>query len=131
MRTTRRGGLSPVKLKGFTELHLLVGCCYCGCEACYGSRGIAAGHGREAYELNDQARELWRRHRNGLLLVWRDPDSTPTGGGFSAAGYRGAGRWFPCFGEVVFDKVTLPKRSAAWPAVIKKIHGEIKDNLER
>ena len=128
-RTTRRGGLSPIKLKGFTELHLLTGCCLCGCEACYGPRGIAAGHGREAYELNDQARELWRRHRNTLLLVWRDPDSIPGGGGFSAAGLRGAGRWLPAWAEVKFDGERLPKRSAAWPAEIKKLYETIRDNL--
>ena len=124
-----RSRKAAAQLSGFTELHLLVGCCLCGCACCYGPRGIAAGHGKEAFELNDMARELWRRHRNLLLLHWRDPEATPTGGGFSAAGLRGAGRWLPAWAECKFEGVKLPPRSADWPPVIKKIHEEIRDNL--
>ena len=130
-RVVRRGGLSPVKLSGFTERHLLTGCCLCGCNCCFGPRAIAAGHGKEAFELNDQARDLWRRHRNSLLLTWRDPDSTPSGAGFGSAGLRGAGRWLPAWSEVVFEGVKLPKRSASWPSVVKKLHEEMSDNLKR
>ena len=128
-RVVRRGGLSPIKLSGFAERHLLSGCCLCGCDVCFGPRAIAAGHGKDAFELNDQARELWRRHRNALLLAWRDPDSTPGGGGFSAAGYRGAGRWLPAWAECKFDGIKLPKRSGSWPAEVKKIYETIQDNL--
>lgn len=130
-RTVRRGGLSPVKLHGFTEIHFLVGCCLCGCQACYGPRGIAVTKGRAAFELTDKAADLWRRHKVYLLAFWRDPDAVPTGAGFSAAGLRGAGKWVPCFGEVKFDGAKLPKRAASWPGPVRKLHQEISDNLKR
>ena len=113
------------QLGGFEQLHLLTGCCLCGCDICFGPRAIAAGKGKDAFELNDMARELWRRHRNALLLVWRDPEATPSGAGFGAEGRRGAGRWLPCWAECKFEGVKLPKRSAAWPSEIKKLHEHI------
>lgn len=131
MRTTRRGGHLPAKLDGFTELHLLVGCCFCGCKACYGPAGIAKSGGKEGYAMNENARELWRRHRNALLLVWLDPDAMPTGGGFSAKGQAGCGRWFPCFAEVVFDGAAWPRKSAKWPPVVKHIYDHVSDQLKR
>ena len=126
----KRGAVS--KLSGSTERHLLCGCCLVfACDICFGGPGMARPLGKEAYELRPEAERIWTVHRSRLLASWRDPDAMPTGAGFSAAGLRGAGRWIPCFAEVVFDGMKLPKRSAAWPSVVKKLHEEMSDNLKR
>jgi len=66
-----------------------------------------------------------------ILEIWRDPDSIPSGSDFCAENGRGAGRWIPCYAEVVFDGATWPKLDRAWPPVVKKIWDSINDYLGR
>lgn len=118
-------------LDGFTSRHILSGCCSCGCQACAGPRGIAIGKGHGEFELNESARGLWRRHRNSLLQIWRDADSTPGAvAGFSAESLRGYGQYLPAWGECVYDGARLPKKAAEWPAAVKDMRATIQDNLK-
>ena len=119
------------QLGGFEQLHLLTGCCLCGCSLCFGPRAIAAGKGKEAYELNGMGAELWRRHRNTLLKIWRDDEATPgVRGGFSSESLRGYGQYLPAWGECVYDGARLPKKAAEWPAAVKDMRATIQDNLK-
>ena len=120
------------KPDGLLALHLLTGACLCGCQACYGPRGVAASSGHDAFEGNEHARELWRRHRNALLQIWRDAEATPgVTGGFSAESLRGYGQYLPAWSEIIYDGARLPRKAAAWPANVKKMHSTIDDNLKR
>ena len=126
-----RASRQSAALDGFTSLHLLSGCCLCGCQACYGPRGVAAGKGRGEFELHDGARELWRRHRNTLLKIWRDDEATPgVRGGFSAESLRGYGRYLPAFCEILYDGAKMPKKAPEWPAAVKDMRATIQDNLK-
>ncbi len=127
---TRRNN-STTALDGFTQIHLLLGCCYCGCTICAGPHGIARTNGREGFELEEHARAIWRRHRTALLRVWRDAEAIPRAGGFSAEGCRGAGRWIPSFAEVKFENAEWPKQEKSWPATVRKLHAHISDELKR
>jgi len=116
-------------LSGPANLHLLTGCCLVGCELCSRQRAFCPP-GVEAYTLKPEGRRAWEKHRERLLALWRDPEGKPTGAGFSGGGYRGAGRWIPCFAEVFYDGASWPKRSASWPAVVRKIADAINDELK-
>ena len=119
------------KPDGLLALHLLTGSCLCGCQACFGPHGIARTTGHEAFEVNESARELWRRHRNTLLRIWRDDEATPgVQGGFSAESCRGYGQYLPAFCEILYDGAKMPKKAAAWPAKVKDMRATIQDNLK-
>lgn len=131
MRVTRRGGAIPSRISGPTELHLTQGCCLMvGCQACSGPPGIAQAQGLPGWTFNNNAKRLWRLHRERILEIWRDPDALPTGTDFDAEAGRGCGRFFPCYAEVFFDGAEWPKLDRSWPPVVKKIWEYINDDLE-
>lgn len=116
-------------LSGPADLHLLTGCCLVGCELCSRQRAFCPP-GVEAYTLKPEGRRAWEKHRERLLSLWRDPEGEPTGAGFSGGGYRGLGRWFPCFAEVVYDGKPWPKRDKKWPTAIKILWEALDDELK-
>lgn len=101
-----------------------------GCQVCSGPPGIAQAQGLPGWQFNKNAARLWRLHRERILEIWRDPVAMPTCTGFDAEAGRGAGRYFPCFAEVVFDGAAWPKLDRSWPPMMKKIWKYINDDLE-
>jgi hypothetical protein len=111
-------------------VHLLEGCCLLGCELCSGARSHCAP-GVAPFTLNAElAAAAWTRHKNALLTIWRDPDAIPAAVGFRPEGRRGAGRWIPCYAEVVFDGAPWPKLDKTWPESVKKIWDNIKSEIK-
>jgi hypothetical protein len=122
---TKRALSNPAKL------HLLEGWCLLGCELCSRQRAFCPP-GVEPYTLNPDARMAWDQYKNELLAIWRDPEGIPgRKSGFTPEGVRGGGRWTPCFAEVAFDGVPLPKKDRTWSYGIKKIWTNISDGLQR
>lgn len=120
-------------LSGATECHLLTGMCLISfsCQICTGNGSQSAALGLPPYTVTPGAREIWERHRDRLLSLWRDPAGPdPHASGFQAEGYRGRGRLgLPAWGEIYFDGATLPKFDRTWPPDVKKIWRELKDSL--
>jgi hypothetical protein len=121
--TKKKAKPARKRISNICGMHLLEGCCLlgCGCEVCTGP---------PSYALRPHAKETWELHRDRLLAIWRDEGETPEASGFGPEGRRGAGRWIPSFGEVVFDGFSLPKQKAEWPAPVRKLWRSIKENLE-
>ena len=119
------------KLSGTSECHLLVGRCLIpfACQICSSGPGRSRAMGVEPYTLNADAAAIWRKHRERLLTLWRDPAGLkPGASGFSSEGLRGAGRLgLPCWGELHFEKAKLPKQDKAWPNDIKDAWRELKE----
>ena len=131
MPTTRRKlTRQQITIGTFEMLHLLQGCCLCGCQLCYGPDGIARTHGADAWTLRDFARDTWRQNRSALLQIWRTKPAGALTAGFRAAAYRGHGFWFPCFAEALFDGTTWPNKDKNWPAEARKVWDSINCYLQ-
>ena len=86
--------------------------------------------GVEPYTLNADAEAIWKKHRERLLTLWRDPAGPkPGASGFSSEGLRGAGRLgLPTWGEIHIEKkAKLPKSGKSWPADIRAAWKELKE----
>ena len=114
------------QISGATEMHLLTGQCLIAfsCQICSGNHNQSASLGVEPYTLNQDAKEIWLKHRERLLTIWRDPEGrgrVPGSSGFNAMAFHGAGRLgLPCWGEIQFESAKMPKFDRKWPSDIKK-----------
>lgn len=118
------------QLTGCTEMHLLTGQCLIGsCQICSMGPGMSGPLGLAPYTLNANAREIWEKHRERLLTIWRDPAGRQSFvSNFNSTAYQGCGRTgVPCWAEIHFDKVKMPKLDKEWPVDVKKQWRELKD----
>lgn len=122
-----------LKLDGSSETHLLAGyCLISSCQICSGGLGMSRPLGLEPYTLNTSAKDVWERHKEKLLMVWRDPEGRGKGSGFCAEGLRGAGRLgLPTWAEIIFEEAKLPPLDNAWPPDVKKAWRSLKENRLR
>jgi len=118
------------RLSGATEMHLLTGYCLVGnCQLCSMGPGMSGPMGLAPYTLNANAREIWEKHRERLLTIWRDPGGRQSWvSNFNATAYQGYGRTgLPSWAEIVFEKAKIPKYDKRWPCDVKKQWRELKD----
>ena len=120
------------KLTGATEMHLFTGyCLIANCQLCSMGPGMSGPLGLAPYTLNANAMDIWKKHRDRLLMIWRDPAGLqPRSSGFNATGYQGCGRTgLPCWAEIHFEKAKMPKYDKTWPADVKKQWRELRDRF--
>ncbi len=105
-------------------MHLLTGRCLIAfaCQICSGNHAQSRALGVNPYTLNQDAKEIWEKHRERLLAIWRDPAGRqPGSSGFNATGYQGCGRLgLPCWAEIQFEGAKMPKFDRKWPSDIKQ-----------
>jgi hypothetical protein len=114
------------KLTGASEMHLLTGVCLISfsCQLCSGNHNESYALGVDPYTLNQDAKEIWLKHRERLLTIWRDPEGRgrlPGGSGFRGDTFRGAGRFgLPAWAEIKFEGAKMPKLDRKWPQDVQE-----------